>query len=52
MLLLVGLTGLGKYRLRFIGAEQATYYSLYARLPEFFAGGLAALYALNTPQRF
>ncbi|TXY30869.1 acyltransferase [Vibrio mimicus] len=45
------LTGLAEYRLRFIGAEQATYYSLYARLPEFFSGGLAALYALNPTQR-
>ncbi|WP_430619974.1 acyltransferase family protein [Vibrio cholerae] len=49
--LLVGLTGLAEYRLQFIGAEQATYYSLYARLPEFFAGGLVALYAINAPQR-
>lgn len=52
MVLLVSFTGLAEYRLRFIGAEQATYYSLYARLPEFFAGGLAALYAINAPQRF
>ncbi|MCF3099535.1 acyltransferase [Aeromonas australiensis] len=49
--LLVGLIGLAEYRLQFIGAEQATYYSLYARLPEFFAGGLVALYAINAPQR-
>ncbi|GAB5477334.1 MAG: acyltransferase family protein [Marinobacter nauticus] len=42
--LLVGLTILAEYRLRVQGIEQATYYSLYARLPEFFAGGLAALF--------
>lgn len=42
--LFVGLTIIAEYRLRFLGIEQATYYSLYARLPEFFAGGLVALY--------
>lgn len=42
--LLVGLTLVAEYRLRVIGAEQSTYYSLYARLPEFFVGALAALY--------
>lgn len=42
--LLVGLTLTAEYRLRILGAEQSTYYSLYARLPEFFAGALAALY--------
>ena len=42
--LLIGLTALAEYRMRILGVEQATYYSLYARLPEFFAG-LAALYA-------
>lgn len=42
--LLLGLTALAEYRLRVMGLEQATYYSLYARLPEFFAGGLAAMY--------
>lgn len=41
--LLVGLTALAEYRLRVLGVGQATYYSLYARLPEFFAGGLVAL---------
>lgn len=41
--LLAGLTLLADYRLRTQGIEQATYYSLYARLPAFFAGGLAAL---------
>ncbi|MBF4410220.1 acyltransferase family protein, partial [Vibrio anguillarum] len=44
VVLLIGLTALAEYRLRFLGMEQATYYSLYARLPEFFVGGLAALY--------
>ena len=42
--LLIGLTAIAEYRMRILGIEQATYYSLYARLPEFFAGGLAALY--------
>lgn len=42
--LLVSLTAIAEYRLRYLGIEQATYYSLYARLPEFFAGSLAALY--------
>ncbi|QEA13258.1 acyltransferase family protein [Comamonas flocculans] len=40
--LLVGLTALAEYRLRVLGIQQAIYYSLYARLPEFFAGGLVA----------
>ncbi|EKF9755972.1 acyltransferase [Vibrio cholerae] len=44
VVLLIGLTALAEYHLRFLGMEQATYYSLYARLPEFFVGGLAALY--------
>ena len=42
--LLIGLTAVAEYRLRFLGIEQAIYYSLYARLPEFSAGSLAALY--------
>ncbi|MFG1487950.1 acyltransferase family protein [Oceanospirillum sp. HFRX-1_2] len=45
--LLIGLTAIAEYRLRFLGIEQATYYSLYARLPVFFAGGLSALYVLT-----
>ena len=40
---LVLLTALAEYRLRVMGLEQNTYYSLYARLPAFFAGSLAAL---------
>lgn len=44
-LLLVGLTVLAQYRLRLLGIHQDTYYSLYARLPEFFAGGLIAAHA-------
>lgn len=43
--LLVGLTALAHYRLSVLGIQQATYYSLYARLPEFFAGGLVAVFA-------
>jgi len=49
--LLVGCTLLAEYRLRFLGIEQATYYSLYARLPEFFAGCLAALFVTSTTWR-
>ncbi|MEQ3621955.1 MAG: acyltransferase family protein [Marinobacter sp.] len=49
--LLVGLTLIAEYRLRIQGIEQATYYSLYARLPEFFAGGLAALFLKPAPER-
>jgi peptidoglycan/LPS O-acetylase OafA/YrhL len=45
--LFIGLTALAEYRLRFMGIEQATYYSLYARLPEFFVGGLVALYTIK-----
>lgn len=41
--LLITLTAVAEYRLRGLGLHQATYYSLYARLPEFFAGGLLAL---------
>ena len=41
--LLIGLTALAQYRLQVLSIQQATYYSLYARLPEFFAGGLVAL---------
>lgn len=40
-------TGIAEYYLRFIGTEQATYYSLAARLPEFFSGSLAAIYLVN-----
>jgi hypothetical protein len=43
--LLIGLTAVAEYRLRVLGFQQATYYSLYARLPEFFAGGLLAMYS-------
>lgn len=42
--LLIGLTALAEYRLRVLGIQQETYYSLYARLPAFFAGALAALF--------
>ncbi len=48
--LLLGLTAVAEYRLRILGIQQATYYSLYARLPEFFVGGLVALY-INTGGR-
>jgi peptidoglycan/LPS O-acetylase OafA/YrhL len=42
--LLVVFTAVAEYFLRILGVEQETYYSLYSRLPEFFAGGLVALY--------
>ncbi|MGL6620299.1 acyltransferase family protein [Aeromonas veronii] len=48
--LFIGFSALAEYNLRIIGIEQATYYSLYARLPEFFAGSLAALYTINTSE--
>lgn len=43
--LIVGLTAVAEFRLSVLGIQQATYYSLYARLPEFFAGSLVALHA-------
>jgi peptidoglycan/LPS O-acetylase OafA/YrhL len=48
--LLIGLLVLAEYRLRADGAQQATYYSLYARLPEFLAGGMVALLHAHKPQ--
>src|SRR5690554_3823267 len=45
---IIGLTAYAEYRLRFLGLEQATYYSLIARLPAFFIGALAALYIEKT----
>lgn len=41
--LFVGLTAVAQYRLSVQGIQQATYYSLYARLPEFFVGGWVAV---------
>ncbi|MBV6493620.1 MAG: hypothetical protein LDLANPLL_01643 [Turneriella sp.] len=38
---------IAEYRLSVQGAKQATYYSLYARLPEFFMGAIAALLLFN-----
>lgn len=49
--LLIGLTALAEYRLRVLGIQQETYYSLYARLPAFFAGALAALFMRTTGER-
>lgn len=49
--LLVALSLIAEYRLRVLAIEQETYYSLYARLPEFFAGSLAALYAVRNPDQ-
>lgn len=40
----VALTFIAEYRMRAMGMEQATYYSLYARIPEFIAGCLVALH--------
>ena len=42
--MLIGLTAVAEYRLRVLGIQQETYYSLYARLPAFFAGALVALW--------
>lgn len=42
--LFIVLTLAAEYRLRYLGIQQETYYSLYARMPEFFAGGLVSLY--------
>lgn len=42
--LLIGLTAMAEYRLRILGIQQETYYSLYPRLPAFFAGSLVALW--------
>lgn len=46
--LLIGLTAMAEYRLRILGIQQETYYSLYARLPAFFAGALVALWMRTT----
>ena len=51
VMLIFSLTMLAEYRMRGQGVEQATYYSLYARLPEFFAGGLAAMYSTSAPRK-
>lgn len=45
--LLVCFTAVAEYRLRILGIQQETYYSLYARLPAFFAGCLVALWVHN-----
>ena len=42
--LLVGLTILTQYRLNIQEMELATYFNLLAILPEFFVGGLVAIY--------
>lgn len=43
-ILLIGLTAVAEYRLRILNIHQETYYSLYSRLPAFFAGALVALW--------
>ncbi|WP_421844361.1 acyltransferase family protein [Marinobacter algicola] len=50
--LVVGLTLAAEYSIRILSIEQATYYSLYARLPEFFSGCLAALYMSSASSRY
>lgn len=45
--LIIGLCLVSQYRLQVLGLEQATYYSLWARLPEFFVGALAGVIGLN-----
>lgn len=47
-ILLILLTAVAEYRLRVLGIQQSTYYSLYARLPEFFAGALVALHVRSS----
>lgn len=49
--LVVALTLAAEYSIRILSIEQATYYSLYARLPEFFSGCLAALYMSSASSR-
>ena len=46
--LVISLSALAEYRLRVLGIQQETYYSLYARLPEFFVGALVALLMRTT----
>ncbi len=53
-LLMVILILVAEYMLRVKGEEQSTYYSFSARVPEFVAGGLVALYSTGsnfTPRR-
>lgn len=45
--LVIVLCGLAEVMIYHKGSEQAVYYSLYARLPEFFIGALVAIYTLN-----
>lgn len=47
--LFVGLTAVAQYRLSVQGIQQATYYSLYARLPEFFVGAWVAVCSHRSP---
>ncbi len=47
-ILLICLTAIAEYRLRVLGIQQATYYGLFARLPEFFAGALVAVFMLTS----
>lgn len=42
VIFLLGLTAWAEYRLRVLGIQQATYFSLLARIPEFMVGALAA----------
>ena len=49
-LLILAFISLAEYRLRMQGIEQATYYSLFARIPEFLIGGLVALYIKTMPK--
>lgn len=50
--LLLGLTIFTQYRLNIREVEQATYFSLSARLPEFFVGSLIAIYAKSSSFSF
>lgn len=48
---LILLTLISEYNLRLLGLERTTYYSLTARLPEFFAGCLCALHLSSIGDR-
>jgi peptidoglycan/LPS O-acetylase OafA/YrhL len=48
-ILMIGLSAVAEYRLRVLGIQQSTYYSLHARLPAFFAGALVVLVMRSAP---
>ena len=48
-ILMIGLSAVAEYRLRVLGVQQSTYYSLYGRLPAFFAGALVVVVVRSAP---